>query len=834
MTEQYKSFLEGKITVAEKHGFKIEESDLHPILLGHQKQIVIWGVERGRAGIFGSFGLGKTIIQLEIVRQYIKKFGGNALITCPLAVQQEFFNDAEKLDMQGRLKYITHTDQIDGDHDVYLTNYERIRAGNIDPKCFTVATSDEASGLRSLDSQTTQVFFDLFKKIKYRFVATATPSPNRFLELTHYADYLGIMDRGQILTRFFQRDSTKAGNLTLYDKREKEFWHWVASWACFVTKPSDLGFSDEGYDLPPMQINWHKVKVDRDVKFDKDGRAKLLHQISAGVGSEKSREDKESLPERINKLWEIAPPAEEESFIVWHFREDERKEIQKLFGKECKSVYGSQNLEERQDYLLGFSKGKYKILSTKPEIAGSGCNFQYHCHRAIYIGLTDNFNDFIQSVHRIYRFMQKFQVTIDIIYTDAQEAMRQRMETKWTQHKKLNHEMTNIIKKYGLNSELYKQDLKREMFKERKVMKGENWEAVNNDSTQELPTWKDNSVDMYLSSIPFGNHYEYSENYNCYGHNVTNDEFFNQMDFMTPEILRTLKPGRICAIHVKDRIRYGYQNGVGFIDQLPFSDHTNMHFLKHGFHLLGRITITTDVVSENNQTYRLSYGEKVKDGTKMGVGLPEYVLIFRKPPTEQGNAYADEPVMHSKEDYRLSKWQLDAHSFWKSNGKELFSEDTLRKMNLKDVLKRWKAIEAFENYDFEKHVALCEELDKLNKLPRTYMAVPPISNHPEVWTDISRMRTLNADQKRKNLEKHICPLQLDIIERLIERYTNKGEIVADMFGGIMSVPYQAIKMGRKGIGVELNESYWMDGVKHLKAASLSNDKMNMFEMETVK
>jgi hypothetical protein len=834
MKNDYNDFLKSKITIAEKHGFEIDQSELHPNLLPHQKDICHWAIKGGRRGIFGSFGVGKTVIQLEIVRQFLKKFGGVGLITCPLAVQYEFQKDAEILDMQGRLKYITHTDQIDGKHDVYLTNYERIRSGNIDASLFTVATSDEASGLRSLDSQTTEVFLRLFKQVKYRFVATATPSPNRYLELTHYADYLGIMDRGQILTRFFQRDSTKAGNLTLYDKRIKEFWHWVASWACFVRKPSDLGYSDEGYDLPETKINWHKVKVEREAKVDRGGRYKLIHQINAGVGADKSKEDKESLEERVSKMWEIAPDPEKESFIVWHYREDERHAIQKALGKECKSVWGNQNLKDREDHLTGFRDGKYKILSTKPEIAGSGCNFQHHCHRAIYIGLTDNFNDFIQSVHRIVRFMQKHQVTIDIIYTDAQEAMRKRVETKWKQHNTLQHEMTAIIKKYGLNSELYREDLKREMFKDRQVLKGENWEAVNNDSAMELPKWKDNSIHMFCSSIPFGNHFEYSENYNCFGHNTTNDAFFAQMDYITPEIYRTLKPGRICAIHVKDRIQYGYQNGVGFIDQIPFSDHTNMHFIKHGFHFMGRITITTDVVRENNQTYRLSYGEKVKDATKMGVGMPEYVLIFRKPPTDNQNAYADDPVKHEKEQYRLSKWQIDAHGYWKSNGKSLFATEDLRNMELKNVLKTWKAIEAFENYDFEKHVSICEALDQLGKLPRTYMAIPPISHNPEVWTDISRMKTLNADQKRKNLEKHICPLQLDIIERLIERYSEKGEIIADMFGGIMSVPYQAVKMGRKGIGVELNDSYWMDGVKHLKKVSYQSDRQSMFEMEGVK
>jgi hypothetical protein len=289
--------------------------------------------------------------------------------------------------------------------------------------------------------------------------------------------------------------------------------------------------------------------------------------------------------------------------------------------------------------------------------------------------------------------------------------------------------MTDIIQKHGLNSELYREDLSREMFTGRREMKGQNWTAVNNDNVDELPRLADNSISLYVTSIPFGNHYEYSENYNCFGHNETNEKFFEQMDFLTPEVFRTLMPGRICAVHVKDRIRYSYQNGTGFTSIEPFSDDTNRHYLKHGFHLIGRITITTDVVQENNQTYRLGWSEKCKDGTKMGVGLPEYVLIFRKPPTDSSNAYADLPVVHSKEQYTRDRWQLDAHSYWKSSGRRLLDSETLRRLDLSDILKLWKGLEASETYDFALHAELCRQLEDIGKLPATFMAVPPISNN---------------------------------------------------------------------------------------------------------
>lgn len=815
----YQNFLKGKIKLAEKHGFEISLDQIHPLLKPHQKAVVQWNCRGGRRADFLSFGLGKTLIQLETARQIINHKGGVALIVCPLGVKHEFVRDGRKIGIN-EIKYITHSDQLSENQSFYITNYERIRKGDIDPSKFTVVCFDEASILRGFDTQTVQMLMDEFKAVPFRFVCTATPSPNRFLELTGYADFLGIMDRGQILTRFFQRDSTTADNLTLYPRREKEFWYWMSSWACFITKPSDLGFDDTGYDLPPIQIHRHLVSFEREAKVDKrNGQISMIADASKSL-PDASREKRESMPARIEKMRQIIDENPDDHFVIWHHQENERHEIQKTLGKDCKSVYGSQDIDEREANLINFSEGKYRHLSTKPTIAGSGCNFQYHCHKAVFVGIDYKFNDFIQAVHRIYRFMQSEQVEIHIIYTDAEDQILKTLEQKWTNHLHLQNSMTDIIQKHGLNSELYREDLSREMFTGRKDQKGQNWTAVNNDNVDELPRLESNSIGLYVSSIPFGNHYEYSENYNCFGHNETNEGFFKQMDFLTPEIYRTLMPGRIAAIHVKDRIRYGYMNGEGFISIEPFSDHTNLHFLKHGFQLMGRITVTTDVVQENNGTYRLGHTEACKDMTKMGVGLPEYVLIFRKPTSDTSNSYADLPVTHTKDEYKVARWQLDAHSYWKSSGERLLDTESLKRLDLSEVLKLWKGLEYSENYDYDRHVEICEKLQQIGKLPTTFMSTPPISVNPDVWTDISRMNTLNSEQARKNESKHICPLQLDIIERLIERYSNKGETVADMFGGIMSVPYQAVKMGRKGLGIELNTSYWKDGIKHLKNAEL--------------
>lgn len=363
----------------------------------------------------------------------------------------------------------------------------------------------------------------------------------------------------------------------------------------------------------------------------------------------------------------------------------------------------------------------------------------------------------------------------------------------------------------------------------RTEVKGKNFTAVNNDCVEELKNMAENSIDLYVTSIPFSNHYEYTPSYNDFGHNEDNDKFFEQMDFLTPEVLRTLKPGRVCCVHVKDRILFGNATGNGMPTVDPFSDLTVMHYIKHGFMYMGRIPITTDVVRENNQTYRLGWTENCKDGTKMGVGCPEYVLLFRKLPTDRSTAYADVPVTKNKEDYSRGRWQLDAHAYWRSSGNTLIDKEQLKNMPVANLQKVYRKYSQNNVYNYKEHVELVEKLDKENKLPASFMVCAPASWNDTVWDDIVRMRTLNSEQSRRKQQMHVCPLQIDTVERLIERYSNPGEIVADFFGGIMTVPYCAVKMDRYGIGIELNPDYFRDGVAYLQTADEQKNAPTLFD-----
>lgn len=539
----YAEFLDNKRASAPSSGFDPGD-EVSDVLFGFQRAIVRWAVAGGRRAIFAAFGLGKSLMQLEAVRLVLAHDGGRGLIVCPLGVRQEFARDARLLGVEA--SFVRRSEEVSADG-IYLTNYESVRDGRLDPGLFDVASLDEASVLRSFGSKTYQTFLGLFDQVPYRFVATATPSPNRYKELIHYAGFLGIMDTGQALTRFFQRDSTKANNLTLYPHKEREFWLWLASWAVFVQRPSDLGYSDDGYDLPPIEVVWHEVAAGDGAlpSVGRDGQA-VAFEDAAVSATAAARVKRETMAARVAQAKEIVDASPEDSFILWHDLEDERRAI-KAAIPEAVEVYGSLDLDERERRVVGFSEGQFRILATKPILAGSGCNFQKHCHREVFVGVGFKFNDFVQSVHRVQRFQQKHPVRIDIVYAEAEREVVRNLRDKWARYEELNKRMSKIIREYGLADASIAEAMARSVGIERMEASGEGWLAANNDTVAETAAMEPDSVDLIVTSIPFSNHYEYTPSYNDFGHTDGDAHFFAQMDFLTPELYRVLKPGRIYA-----------------------------------------------------------------------------------------------------------------------------------------------------------------------------------------------------------------------------------------------------------------------------------------------
>ncbi len=855
--DPYVQFLKAKVCQAQTFGFRIDPGDVHPLLKPHQRAAVVWAVEGGRRALFESFGLGKTVQQLEAVRITRERAGGRGLVVCPLGVRQEFIRDAGMLGTP--IKFVRSIEEADQDERVLcLTNYETVREGKLDPGAFTVVSLDEAAILRGFGG--TKTFRELMAifagddrrekgasrgpakgGVPYRFVATATPSPNEYIELLAYAAYLGIMDISAAKTRWFKRNIEKADDLTLLPHKEHEFWCWVASWALFVTKPSDVdpSFSDEGYELPPLDIRWHEIPSNHEAAgVETDGQVRLYKDAALGVTAA-AREKRDSLPDRVAMAKAIVDESPEDHFILWHDLEDERRAIEGALP-DALAVYGSQDLEERERRMLAFAEGDARLLAGKPSMLACGGNYQRHCHRAIFVGVGFRFHEFIQALHRIQRFLQTHEVRIDLIHTEAERRVVDVLKEKWAAHDEMVAKMTAIIREYGLSAANSAAALTRALGVPRVEVTGERYTVVNNDNVLEARRLPDNSLGLIMTSPAFSNQYEYSPNYADFGHTDDPEHFFQQMDFLTPELLRALKPGRLCVVHIKDRMVPGGINRLGFWTVYPFHCDMVAHFQKHGFSYCGMKTIVTDVVRENAQTYRLGWTEQCKDATKMGWGLPEYLLLFRKPPTDGVNAYADEPVTKKKADCldgdgnvipfkrgaaiipgtgdSRSRWQIDAHGYARSSGDRRLTPEEIQDLPHATIFQTWKKYSLEHVYDFDEHVRLGEALERRGRLPVKFMLLQPPSWHPDVWADVARMRTLNTSQAQRAAEQHLCPLPIDLVERVIRHYSNAGDVVGDPFGGLLTVAECAVRLGRRAWSVELSPAYFGDGAGYVRAA----------------
>jgi DNA modification methylase len=852
----YRDFLKRKVILSEDRGFAIGLDEIHPWLKMHQRLAVQWMVRGGRRALFASFGLGKSVMQLEAVRLTLAKTGGSGLIVAPLGVRREFLNDATRIGVD--LKFIQSTDEISG-RGIYLTNYESVRDEKLDPSKFAVASLDEAAILKSFGgTKTFRNFMRLFDAVNFRFVATAVPDPNEYIELLAYAAYLGIAEVSQMKTRFFKRDSTKADHLTLHPHKEREYFLWLSSWALFIGKPSDLGpeCSDEGYDLPPLEIVYHEVKVDHAGAVpERSGQGRLYREAMHGV-VDAAREKRDTLTERIAKARDILEAEPGEHFILWHDLEAERNEIERTIPAVV-AVYGaqrgSQTESEKLEQTLGdFAEGRLQYIAIKPSMFGCGGNYQYHCARAIFCGVGFKFSEFIQACHRIVRFLQMRPVRLHVIYAESEKRILDTLLEKWERYKAQSARMSEIIREYGLSDLALRKALTRSLGVKRTEAQGTSYSFVNNDCVEELERLAPDSVGLILTSPPYSQMYEYSQCYEDFGHSDTNEHFFEQMDFLTPRLLRVLKPGRIAAFHVKDRIVPGGVNGLGF--QTVYSFHTDciQHFQKHGFAYIGMKTIVTDVVRENKQTHRLGWTEQCKDGSKMGVGMPEYLLLFRKPPTDSTNAYADEPVVKTKplsiaEDgtivpfsrnrpmvpesgYSRSRWQIDAHGYMRSSGNRLLTAEDLRGLKHDAIFKLFRKFSLTEVYDFEEHVRWGEALESQGILPVTFMLLQPQSWHPDVWSDITRMRTLNSTQSSHGRQMHLCAMQLDLVNRVIAQMSMPGETVLDPFAGIGTVPQCAVLLNRKAIGIELAHDYYTDGAMYCQMAEQKRANPTLFDL----
>jgi hypothetical protein len=405
---------------------------------------------------------------------------------------------------------------------------------------------DEASVLRSYGSKTFQEFLPLFAKVPFKLVATATPSPNRYKELIHYAGFLGVMDTGLALTRWFQRNSEKAGDLTLYPHKEDEFWMWVHSWAAFLQKPSELGYSDDGYELPPLKLNWHEVPADHSkAEPERDGQGVMFRavaQLAAGCGEGAARQP----ARRVAKMMEIIAQDPDSHRVIWHDLEAEREAIEAALPGVVTITGSGMDIDERERRGSPISRRGGPALRHQADPVRLRLQLpvslpQGDLRRAAGLSATSSTTSSSRCTGcSASGRPSRSRSTSSIPRTSAPAATRCWRSGRWTRDAR---RMSEIIRKHGLDTLPMRDAMLRSIGVKRVEVRGERFVAINNDTVAECRAWPENSVDQIVTSIPFANQYEYTPSYNDFGHTDDTGHFWGQMDFLTPEWLRILKPG---------------------------------------------------------------------------------------------------------------------------------------------------------------------------------------------------------------------------------------------------------------------------------------------------
>jgi len=726
---EYLEFLETKKRRVIKSGFKIKESVLNSYLFDFQKYIVVKALEHGKYAIFADCGLGKTLMQLEWANQVSKKTKKPVLILAPLAVSKQTIQEGKKFDIE--------VSKI-GKGNIQITNYEQLE--NIDITVYSGVVLDESSILKNYTGKYKNLIIDLFKETPYKLACTATPSPNDMNEIGNHSEFLDILDSQDMRSKWFVRDEGM-NNYRLKSHAKVDFYGWISSWATMITNPCDLGFDGSTYVLPKLDIIEYEI-----ITKEKDNG--LLFNTGSVNATDFNSELKRTETDRLDKVIEICK-ASKGQILIWVKQNRESEYLLKRL-EDCKEVKGSDTVDRKESTLLGFANNEFRILITKAKIAQFGMNFQ-NCNIQIFPSLDFSFESYYQQVRRSYRFGQKNNVEIHLIKTDTMENVGKKIEQKERQFLEMQREMNENINKqtYGLLNEY-----------QRKEFRNEDVLLIKGDSCIEVKTIPDNSVDLIIFSPPFSSLFTYSNYIHDMGNNENHAEFFKQYSFLLKDLYRILKPGRLMCCHTKD---LGvYKNSSGYTGMYDFTGEHTKAVLNEEFKLHSKVTIWCDPVLEmqRTKTQRLLYKTVTSDSTKTGIGMAEYITIFKKWDGSDESNW--EPVKNlTKKNFPLDTWQ------------------------------KWAS---------------------------------------PVWMDIKRTDVLNnREGTDMGDEKHIAPLQLEVIHRLVNLYTNEGEVVFTPFLGIGSEIFKSVQNGRKGIGIELKDSYFDVACKNITKAMSEKLQLSIFQ-----
>ena len=431
---KYYDFLKTKEIKSNASGFKISKDDLNDNLFDWQKDIVVWALKKGKACLFEDCGLGKTIQQLAFADAVSKKYNQPVLIVSPLAVAVQTVREGEKFGYEVNLC----RKQDDVKIGINVTNYEMLHQFNSD---FIGVVLDESSILKNHDGKTRTMITEKFKDTKYKLCCTATPAPNDFAEIGNHAEFLGIMTQTEMLSTFFVHDGGNTSSWRLKGHAVDKFFAWIASWACCLTNPADLGYDGKDYELPELKI--HEIIVKSNDLEDTDGQLRFMAQTTLSLNERRTARNN-SLVERVSAAANIANSYLENQVLVWCDLNKESEELTKAIRGSVE-VKGADSDEHKRTSMIEFSNGNVRCLVSKPKIAGWGMNWQ-NCHNIIFVGLSDSFESYYQAVRRCWRFGQKETVDVYIITSEKEGAVKQNIERKQAEAQKMTAELVRYTK----------------------------------------------------------------------------------------------------------------------------------------------------------------------------------------------------------------------------------------------------------------------------------------------------------------------------------------------------------------------------------------------------
>ncbi len=726
----YEEFLKSKRMTIEDAGISVNPKTLNKNLFPFQRDIVKWALRKGRAAIFCDCGLGKTIMQLE----FAAKIPGKVLILAPLAVAQQTVREGQKFGIPA-----TYGRQPI-DEKITITNYEMLEHFN--PADYNGIVLDESSILKSFDGQCRNQIIEAFRVTPFRLACTATPAPNDYMELGNHSEFLGALTRTEMLSTFFVHDGGETSKWRVKRHARSEFWRWVCTWAVMMRKPSDLGYDDDGFILPPLHI--HDLSVEQ-TKAD-DGR---LFAMPAATLQERRQARSGSVEDRAVEVARIVATKPNEPWLIWcNLNLESTAAFRAIEG--AVEIYGAHDREQKEARMLSFANSEIRVLVSKPSICGHGMNWQ-HCPNVVFLGLSDSYEQFYQAVRRCWRFGQKNEVNCYIVTSSNEGAVTANIKRKEADALAMAEEMVQNMHEIN-ESEIKEKSKPKEASRWRsESMNG--WTMHLGDAVDVVRKIESSSIHYSIFSPPFASLYTYSASMRDMGNCRTHSEFFEHFSFLASDLYRVTMPGRCLSFHCMNlpisKERDGY---IGIAD---FRGDLIRIFQKAGFIFHSEVCIWKDpvVAMQRTKAIGLLYKQLRKDSTISRQGVPDYLVTMRK------HGENPERVGHLAQDFPVSRWQ------------------------------EWAS---------------------------------------PVWMDIDPSDTLQRLSAREHEdERHICPLQLEVIRRALTLWSNPGDLVLSPFAGIGSEGYVAISQGRRFVGVELKESYFQQAVANLRAAKA--DSRTLFD-----